>query len=203
MTELPDSGLMFDDESHVYTLRGLRLPSVTQIMKPLNAMIYNGVPDQMMMVAADRGTRAHSQVEAIVKYGVVEADEDTEPYVNAFQDFQKMFSPVWIASEYKTYHKNLRYAGMIDLIGFVEPDDGNGVDVIDLKTTASWHPVLLETQLSAYAEALKSQSIKVRNVYGLQVTRYGKFRFEKLGDGFKVFLHCLGIYNAAAIELMK
>lgn len=203
MTELPDSGLMFDEESHVYTLRGLQLPSVTQIMKPLNAMIYNGVPDQMMMVAADRGTRAHSQVEAIVKYGVVEADEDTEPYVNAFQDFQKMFSPVWIASEYKTYHKNLRYAGMIDLIGFVEPDDGNGVDIIDLKTTASFHEVLLTTQVSAYAEALKSHGIKVRNMYGLQVTKYGKFRLEKLDDGFKVFLHCLALYNAAAKELMR
>ena len=203
MTELPDSGLMFDEESHVYTLRGLQLPSVTQIMKPLNAMIYNGVPDQLMMVAADRGTRAHSQVEAIVKYGIVEVDEDTEPYVNAFQDFLQMFMPTWIASEYKTFHKNLRYAGMIDLIGYVNPDDGNGVDVIDLKTTASWHPVLLGTQLSAYAEALKSQGIAVRNVYGLQVTKYGKFRFEKLGDEFKTFLHCLGVYNAAASELLK
>ncbi|MBR6982077.1 MAG: PD-(D/E)XK nuclease family protein [Ruminococcus sp.] len=203
MTELPDSGLMFDEASHVYTLRGLQLPSVTQIMKPLNAVIYNGVPDQMMMVAADRGTRAHSQVEAIVKYGVEEFDEDTEPYVRAFQDFQKMFTPTWIASEYKTYHKNLRYAGMIDLIGYVEPDDGNGIDVIDLKTTASWHPVLLGTQLSAYAEALKSHGIKVRNVYGLQVTKYSKFRFEKLADEFKTFLHCMGVYNAAANELLN
>ena len=203
MTELPDSGLTFEDESHVYTLHGLQLPSVTQIMKPLNAMIYNGVPDQLMFVAANRGTRAHEQVEAIVKYGIVETDEDTDPYVNAFRDFQEMYMPTWIGSEYKTYHKNFRYAGTIDLIGYVAPDDGNGVDVVDLKTTASWHPILLGTQLSAYAEALKSQGIAVRNIYGLQVTKYRKFRFERLNDEFKTFLHCLGIYNAAASELIK
>ena len=114
-----------------------------------------------------------------------------------------MYKPTWIASEYRTYHKNLRYAGTIDLLGYLTPDDGNGIDVIDLKTTASFHPVMLSTQVSAYAEALKSHGIKIRNLYGLQVTKYAKFRCEKLDDGFKTFLHCMGVYNAMASELAK
>lgn len=205
MIELPDSKLDFSEESHIYSLRGLLLPSVTQIMKPMSLMLYNGIQSQKLMEAADRGTRAHSQVEAIVKYGVVEYDEDTEPYIDAFESFQAAYKPTWIGSEYRTFHQQLRYAGTVDLIGYIKPDDGNGVDVIDLKTTASFHPVMLGTQVSAYAEALKSQGIAVRDLYGLQVTRYGKFRFEKLDakEGFRLFLMCLGIYNAMAYELKK
>lgn len=203
MDILPESGLKFDEDIHAYTLRGLRLPSVTQIMRPMSLMLYSGVDSPTLMEAANRGTRAHEQIEAIVKYGVVEYDDDTKPYIEAFKAFETMYQPAWVSSEYRTFHKALRYAGTIDLIGYVTPDDGNGVDVIDVKTTASFHPVMLSTQVSAYAEALKSHGVKVRNLYGLQVTRNAKFRFEKLEDGFKTFLHCMGVYNAMASELSK
>lgn len=201
MTEVPETNVSFDEERHIYTLRGVRMPSVTQIMKPLTSLIYDGVPSPAMMVAANRGTRVHESCEKIIKYGITEFDEDTEPYVKAFQDFADTFHPIWIASEYRTYHKQLRYAGTMDVMCYVEPDDGNGVDIFDIKTTASWHSILLATQLAAYEEALKSHGIKVRNTYGLQLQKTGKFRFEKVESQFKVFLHCLGVYNAAAYEL--
>jgi len=39
-------------------------------------------------------------------------------------------------------------------------------------------------------------------MYGLQLLKNGKMRFERLDDGFKIFLHSLAIYNAMASELM-
>lgn len=201
MIAMPDSKLDFDEVKHIYSLRGIQLPSVTQIMKPMSLMLYSDIPKQTLTEAANRGTRAHEQISNAVLYGVIESDEDTKPYIDAFELFEDMYNPVWIASEYRTYHKQLRYAGTIDLLGYVTPDDGEGIDVIDLKTTAAWHPVMLATQTSAYADALRSHGIKVRKQYGLQLLRTGKMRFERLDDHFKTFLHSLALYNAMASEL--
>lgn len=200
MIQLPEVNIDFDEEQHIYTLNGMRLPSVTQLMRPLTLIAYDGVSIGAMSEAADRGTRAHSQVEAIVKYGIAEFDDDTEGYITAFQAFNEAFKPVWLASEYRCYHKVLRYAGTIDLIGYVQSDDSNGVDVVDVKTTAAFHRVMLDCQLSAYAEMLKSHGVKVRNRYGLQLMKDGRYRFERLEDGYKTFIHCMAIMNAMAKE---
>ena len=36
--------LAFDEQQHLYTLGGLVLPSVTQIMSPMSSMLYAAVP---------------------------------------------------------------------------------------------------------------------------------------------------------------
>lgn len=198
VTKLPVVDIDFDDEKHLYTLRGMMLPSVTQIMKPMSLMLYSNVNDATLYEAADRGTRAHAQVEAIVKYGVEEFDEDTEGYIRAFQAFQENYNKKWLASEYRTYHKLMRYAGTIDLIADACAD--GEVDVIDIKTTAQFHRAMLQTQLGAYAQALKSWGVKVNGVYGLQLLKDGQYRFERLEEDYSTFLHCMGIVNAMASE---
>lgn len=197
MIQLPEIKVDFEEERHLYTLGGFKLPSVTQIMEPLSLLLYKDVPTGTLGEAADRGTRAHEQVSHIVDYGVVECDDDTEPYIKAFQDFNATFQPHWIASEFRTYHKHLHYAGTIDLIA--EAEDG-AVDVMDIKTTAQFHSVMLSVQLAAYAEALVSHGVKVRNLYGLQLLKDGRYRFEQIDGNYKLFLHCLAIYNAMAAE---
>lgn len=197
---LPEMRIDFDSERHIYTLNGIQLPSVTQIMEPMSLILYQGIPQETLYGAADRGTRAHEQISNYVLYGVAEYDEDTKPYFEAFLEFESRYHPVWIASEYRTFHKALRYAGTIDLIGLIDPDDGTGVDVIDLKCTSVYHKVMLSTQLAGYCESLKSHGIQVRRRYGLQLCKNGKSRFEQVDDGYKTFLHCLAIYNAMAAE---
>lgn len=198
---LPAVDLNFDESIHIYTRNGVRLPSVTQLMSPLSQLIYGGVPTQAMAEAANRGSRAHEQVEHIVKYGIVETDPDTEGYVQAFNVFQNDKKPTWAGSEYRTYHKNLLYAGTLDLIGHVTPDDGHGFDVVDLKTTSRLYPTMLSVQLGAYAEALKSHGLKIRHVYGLQLRKDGGYTLERLEPNYKLFLHCMAVYNAARYEL--
>lgn len=201
MDKLPEIALDFDEEKHVYSFRGVKLQSVTQIMEPLSLMLYAGIPSGTLAEAADRGTRAHEQVSNFVLYGIEEYDEDTEPYIKAYREFDEAYKPHWLASEYRTYHKKLHYAGTLDLIGYVQPDDGTGVDVVDLKCTSAYHPVMLSVQLAGYAEALKSHGVKVRHCYGLQLQKSGKPRFEEVSDGFKNFLHCLALVNAMADEI--
>jgi hypothetical protein len=163
-------------------------------------MLYSGVPPEVMAEAADRGTRVHDQVSNYIRFGLIETDEDTEPYFSAYQQFEADYHPIWVASECRTYHKTLMYAGTLDLIGFIEPDNGDGMDVVDIKCTSQFHRVMLSTQVSGYAEALKSHGVKVRKHYGLQLLRDGKYRFEQVQDGYKTFLHCLALHNAMAAE---
>lgn len=202
MTELPKlSEIQFDEQNHLYLVNGVVYPSVTQIMEPMSLMLYKNIPGSTLNTAADRGTRTHEQISNYVNYGILEKDPDNEAYLDAFLDFERMYSPEWVASEYRVYHRIMRYAGTMDLVGYVQPDDGTGVDVIDLKCTAAYHGVMLATQLAGYVEALRSHRIKVRNRYGLQLLPSGKFRFEQVEDGYKTFLHCLGVVNAMQAEI--
>lgn len=185
----------FESETHTYRVKGVYLPSVTQIMEPMSLTLYKGVPYDTLNNAADRGSRAHEQVSNYVNYGLLETDEDTEQYLSAYMKFEKDYCPAWAGSEYRVYHRTLRYAGTLDLIGFVAPDDGSGYDIVDIKCTRVYHPVMLATQLGGYAGALKSHGIKIRNRYGLQLLNDGTYRFERVGDGYKTFLCCLTIYN--------
>lgn len=200
MIELPPQTIGFEPNGHIYTLGSVILPSVTQIMRPMSLMLYEGVPPDVMQAAADRGTRAHEQVSNYIRFGLMEPDEDTQPYLDAFLAFDADYRPRWIGSEYRTFHRTLMYAGTLDLIGYIEPDDGRGVDVVDIKCTAQFHRIMLSTQVSGYAEAVKSHGVKVRNLYGLQLLRDGKYRFEAVPDGYKLFLHCLALHNAMAAE---
>jgi len=194
---LPRLPIEFEPVEHVYTLSGIRLPSVTQLMKPYSMIIYEGIPAEVMQIAADRGTRAHAQVSNYVRFGLLETDEDTEPYLAAFEQFEAEKHPAWLASEYRVYHKFMRYAGTVDLIGFVKPDDGTGVDVVDIKTTKNFHENSIAIQVSGYAEALASHGVKVRARYGLQLFNDGNYRFEPVKNKYNTFLMCINLYNEA------
>lgn len=197
---LPRLPLEFEPVEHVYTLAGIRLPSVTQLMEPFSSIVYKGVPLDAMQIAADRGTRAHEQVSNFVRYGVLETDEDTEPYVEAFKAFEAKYRPQWLASEYRVYHRLMRYAGTIDLIGMLDlddPDRGDGVDVVDIKTTKVFHKNSIAIQVSAYAEALASQGVKIRKRFGLQLMSDGTFRFEPVANQYGAFLMCVNLFNLA------
>ena len=199
-TILPRPHIDFEPENHVYTLAGKRLPSVTQIMEPMTLMLYKDVPGDVMATAADRGTRAHEQVSNYIRYGLIETDGDTEGYLEAYLAFERSYQPAFIATEYRTYHTSMQYAGTLDMLGYVTPDDGAGYDLVDIKCTRVYHSVLLAVQLAGYAEALKSHGIPIRQRYGLQLLKDGSFRFERVTDGYKDFLHCLAIYNTMMKE---
>lgn len=198
--QLADVRIDFDEATHMYALSGRRLPSVTQIMKPMSLMAYDGVSSGTLDTAADRGTRAHEQVSNIIRYGVRECDDDTEPYVRAFERFREDYNPAFVASEYRCYHKSMGYAGTADILAVVDGDGRDGIDLIDIKCTSQYHSSMLSAQLGAYRAMIESHGIKCRNLYGLQLTRGGNYRFEKIPDGYQIFVCCLTIYNAMAME---
>lgn len=192
--------LHFDKERHIYTFRGNAIPSVTHIMRFMSRELYDGIPADVLMKAADRGTRVHALTEDYDTYGFCEAEEDTNAYIQAYEKFKSDFKPEWTGIEVRLYHKNLLYAGTVDRVGFVTPEDGTGLDIVDLKATRVFHPVMLQTQVSAYGEMYKSHGLAIRNIYGLQLKPDGSYLFQKLKYDFKTFLHCLALHNEMAKE---
>ena len=79
--------LNFEEKRHIYTINGQILPSVTTVMRPLDNEVYRGIDEDVMRMAADRGTAIHNAVENYVIYGI----EDIEPkYPRCFGSISSM-----------------------------------------------------------------------------------------------------------------
>lgn len=137
------SEFIFNEELHRYTLNGVVLPSVTQILKPLHD--FSCVPADVLRRACEFGTAVHKTVELYLRDDL---DEDSldEPLYNcllAYKAFEADHYDVLDCSyqiETIQYHPKLKYAGTPDIDGDV---------VIDIKS----RPCNLLTdsiQLAAY-----------------------------------------------------
>jgi len=191
--------LLFEEESHTYTLlregcADIILPSVTQIMEPLERKVYGDISSFTLDTAADRGTRLHRAAEQYLKYGFRNVDEDCSGY---FDGFLKSLEdhPDWkpIHSEYRFYHKAFFYAGTADLL----MDTPNGIVLMDLKTTAQAHKGMWGVQLSAYHNGLESYypEIKIAATKVLQTFNDGKYIIHDIKENFPVFMACMQIRN--------
>jgi hypothetical protein len=197
MIELPTiTDLSMEEDEHHYRVPGgMILPSVTHIQRFLHREIYGGTPGYAMQDAAERGKRVHELTRQMDAYGFAMSPPEDKPYLDGYQKFKDERRPVWIAREWMAYHKTLRYAGTLDAAGYVEPDNGTGVDVLDIKTTQQYYEVLVASQVSAYSEILKSWGIPVRDRYCLMLRPDGTYLLVKLPNKFSTFMFCMGLHN--------
>lgn len=187
-----NSKLSMDEDEHLYTLDGnVVLPSVTQVMKPISVIEYGGVNEYFMSVAAERGTRIHSATEFFDKYGYETADEETQPYLDAYKAWRtEKPDRKPIMHEQTLYSPSMMYAGMFD---FISADNG----LWDKKTTADVHYGMWAVQLAAYDKMLTEQTgHKVDYAGVLRLSRYGTYQEiiysrEDLEKHFFYFMCCL------------
>ena len=191
--------LLFDEAEHKYTLRraGLAdivLPSVTQVMEPLERKVYGDISSFTLDNAADRGTRVHRAAEQYLKYGFRNVDEDCAGYFDGFMEFlEDHLSWEPIHSEYRFYHKALLYAGTADLL----MKTPKGIVLIDFKTTAQAHTRLWGVQLAAYWQGIQnySGSIDIQRALVVQLSGDGRYVLHEIKPNMPLFLSCLQIYN--------
>lgn len=190
--------ISFEENGHTYTHTpsGVILPSVTQIMRFMSREIYSDVPEDVLYNAADRGTRAHEQTANYDLYGLLESDEDTAPYLAAYMRFLGDYSPSWEAVEWRSYNRRHMFAGTVDRMGYLTPDDGTGLDMVDIKTTSNYHKPLLVTQLGGYTAIAEDNGIKIRRRYGLQLKNDGTYYLREIPNGTEQFYACLAIHNS-------
>ena len=146
----------FIEENHRFLLDGVRLPSVTEILSPLQAESFAAINPYVLQAAADRGTAVHEICEAMdydLDYEEM-VSPDLAPYADAYEDFLMTLEPEWEGVELPV-HFFEQYAGIVDRFGYI---DGTPT-VLDIKTVQSptvEQKVSVCCQLYAYDRAIKA-----------------------------------------------
>ena len=147
---LPESPVVFEPEHHTYNLNGKMLSGVTAIVKWLFPDTYAGIPDSVLMQAADYGTLIHSKCELYDSLGIAD-----DPIVEDYKRIIKDAGLEVALSEYLVSDEN-NIASSIDK---VFKDDSLG----DIKTTSKIHEVNVTVQLSIYAYLYELQTGRKAN----------------------------------------
>lgn len=173
MTASRDS-LGFDEATHTYTVAGIRVPSVTQII----GYFFGGfefVSADALRYASDRGKAVHLACELDDRGTLDEAsiDPGIAGYVNAYRKFKREcdFEPGLI--EQALYSAGLRAAGTPDRVGRVNRRQA----VVDLKSGGRmpWHGL----QTAGYALLVPAPT-EAR--YTLHLREDGTYRLEPHRD---------------------
>lgn len=139
----------FRESDHTYWLRDQRIPSVTEILKPLSDFRF--VKDDVLQWKSDLGRAVHGAIELHL-LDDLEYDSlsgDVAQYFNQFLAFEREAKFQSLGTELIVSHA-LGYAGQIDCVGRI---NGKNEAIFDWKTTAQISPVVA-LQTAAYAFAL-------------------------------------------------
>ena len=164
MTQLKQIPVLFNQEEHTYTNTetGKMLKGITStLIHRLFPDKYSGIPQTVLMRAAERGTAIHEEIELVETIGIAPSTEEGRNYVKLKEEHGLNF----LESEY-TVSDLEHYATNIDAIYEVEE---NVVDIADFKTTSKFDDDSVSWQLSicAYLLELNNPHVKVRDLFGI------------------------------------
>lgn len=183
--------LIFFEAEHSYEVDGLKLPSVSEIIRFLSREIYANATQYQLDHAADRGTRVHKACENIDRYGSCDVDSEIEPYVMAYVQFLKDKRPEWMLIERSFCDLDKGYAGTLDRLGKI---DGEST-IVDLKSSSAIKPVLVGAQLNGYKGLAEKNGYHIDAIASLHLKKDGKYSYVKrpITD---VFDACLTLHKA-------
>lgn len=179
--------IIFDDKLHQYTVDGVVIPSVTQIIKAAGLYDFSMVDPDVLEYKRNLGTQVHAATELDDQDNLGGYDPVIEGYLSAWRKFKAETGFRVTHIEERLFHKKYHYAGTLDRLGKF----GDRGVLIDIKTGA----IDLSTvgpQTAAYAEAWGFHGKR----YALQLLD-GKYKLTECKNkmDFQVFLNCLNIYR--------
>ena len=163
--------LSFDEESHVYRLDGIPIPSVSEVIEPLSQAKYKGISRATLNAAAEKGTAVHNAIENWIKFSIDDCPPEHAKYFEAYLDWEKANQPEVIGSEIRLFHPLFRYGGTADLLAIINQQ----VVLVDFKTTAAISDLTCPVQLEAYAQALAAHGVKTERKLILQLKKDGRY----------------------------
>lgn len=181
----------FDEETHVYTVNGKKVPSVSEILAPLSAERYAEINPATLRQAALKGTAVHEATEIIDYGGEPEIEPETMGYINAYVDFLRDYFPTWemierIVPAYRFLPEgypdedNVMFCGTVDRYGTIDKKKC----VVDIKTYASMTTdslISASCQTAMYRAALweQEQEADIKR-YVLHLKKDGNYRLIDL-----------------------
>lgn len=188
----------FDAALHRYTLDGVALPSVTQVLKPLYD--FAGIPFDVLERKRQLGTDVHRACELLDQHDL---DEDSEEgragleriagYVAAYKRFLAQTNAKVVENETRLFHPLHLYAGTIDRRYLIDQRLWD----VDLKTTSDISPVV-GPQTAAYSAMLQANGHPAPHKRGaLKLLPTGDFRLVPFDDpqDLPVFLSMLTVHR--------
>lgn len=184
--------LTFEPEAHVYAWNGKRIPSVTQVLDRLHD--FSHVPMEVLEAAKTRGSNVHSACQFFDEGDLDESSLEPSElgYVQAWQRFCAEHHPNWSMIETPLYHPVFCYAGTPDRIGSIL-SGGVRIDAqVDIKTSASSHPVW-GVQTAAYNAAANFTGRR----FTCQLRANGTYKLIEWSDptDWPVFLSLINLSN--------
>lgn len=185
--EIAGHVLEYFDDTHEYLVDGVLVPSITQILKIKFGNKYNGVSQEVLNRAAEKGTEVHEAIERYCKTG--ESSDLKE--VRNFKFLQKQYKFEVLDNEVPIIlflNDEPVAAGRLDLVLKLDNKIGGG----DIKRTATLDKEYLAYQLNLYR-------IGYRQCYGVE------WEFLKgihLRDDTRKFLN-IPINEKMALELVE
>jgi hypothetical protein len=149
----------FDEATHTYTLDGVKLPSVTTIIRPIGPD-FSAIPPDVLEQKRAFGVAVHTACE-LDDLGELD-DEATDPRVMrcvaAWRRFKVETEAEVLATEQRLYHPTLRFAGTLDGLLRIAARKGHGTELwlIDRKTSDEPH-ASYGVQLCGYRMLLDAQ----------------------------------------------
>lgn len=168
MIELINSGVVFNEEDHSYTLNGKRLDGITGLIKAVKFPgKYKDIPQAILEQASLEGSKIHKSCEFADKLGVIE-NQEAQAYLN----MQRSVLCHSVANEY-TVTDGEHWASNIDCIW---ASDDEHIYLVDIKTTYELDKEYLSWQLSVYAYMFELQNphMKVSGLLGVHLFKEGK-----------------------------
>lgn len=182
--------LVFEPISHTYWLEGRKVPSVTQVLRPLHN--FDFVPRAVLQAKQRLGTHVHECCELLDRGEDVDVLDEAAPYVDAYLDFCAVTGAEVIENECRVYHHGYRYAGTLDRVLRVSDE----LWVVDLKTSIT-APIAVGPQTAAYAAAhFGTEGYRYRRG-ALLLGKNGRPKLVELDDpnDWPTFLACLTVHN--------
>ena len=187
--------MLFNEEKHEYSIAGIVIPSVTQIIKDGGLINLDWIDKELLESKADLGKKVHTTTEFYDK-GTLNVDElhpTLKTYLDGWIKFRTDYNFTPTEIELQLFHSLYRYAGKIDRVGLMSKD----LTLLDIKsgTPQKSHAI----QNSAYKglhdqNKKKSEQIKKRFTIYLSEDGY-KVIEDKNPNDWNVFLSCLTISN--------
>lgn len=182
----------FIPETHTYTLDGVPVPSVTQLLKPIGTDFSMIRPD-VLENKRQLGTVVHE---------ACEYDDDGDlheeslpavvvPYVTAWRRFRSDTGATILANELQLVHEALRFAGTIDRMAEIDGERW----LLDIKTSAEPVPSY-GVQLAGYQLLMHMDDQPVRRAT-VHLRADGTYRMHefKNPNDLAAFRALLAIHN--------
>jgi hypothetical protein len=184
--------LAFDKSTHTYALNGRAVPSVTQVLEPLE--MFDGIPLHALEAARERGQFVHEAMALLVRDALDWSSLDVEivPYIEGGKRFIEESGAIVIASEMRVACSKIRCAGTLDLLAYLRDAEC----LIEFKATAAL-PRTVGPQTAAYDrlyQAMHGGRPRKRYCVQLKPADYKVYPLTDPAD-WSVFQSCLNIHH--------